>query len=241
MSARLRFRELYERIAAATGETRETVEMMEEQERRELMVTLGLGNNELILSQLAAATGETMESIISMQEEEREQLVQVLGLRPSEVIQIGDDDEEDEDDEALVKSNHGESIVISDEDSPARPGASSQAVGGAGAGGGGGVGGPPGWGECPVCEQLMPLIKLELHAMACQGIHLNGGLGLEVNPMEVQSRCSMCNCLVPDLVMVEHRETCWANNSKKRRIETPMERRKSKFPKTTHWASVPRR
>ena len=31
----------------------------------------------------------------------------------------------------------------------------------------------------------MPLSKLELHAMACQGIHLNGGIGLEVNPMEV--------------------------------------------------------
>ena len=31
----------------------------------------------------------------------------------------------------------------------------------------------------------MPLSKLELHAMACQGIHLNGGTGLEVNPMEV--------------------------------------------------------
>ena len=87
----------------------------------------------------------------------------------------------------------------------------------------------------------MPVSKLELHAMACQGLHLNGGIGLEVNPMEVQSRCPMCNCLVPDLVLLEHRETCWANNSQKRRIETPMERRKSKFPKTTHWASVPRR
>ena len=230
MSARLR--ELYERIAAATGETRETVELMEEQERRELMVTLGLGQSEVVFSQLAAATGESMASVISMQEEEREQLVQVLGLKPSEVIEVGDDDDEEEDDDVLVKTNHGDSIVISDEDSPTRPGASSQAGGG---------GGPPGWGECPVCQQLMPFIKLELHAMACQGIHLNGGVGLEVNPMEVQSRCTMCACLVPDLVMLEHRETCWANNSQKRRIETPMERRKSKFPKTTHWASVPRR
>ena len=235
-------RELYERIAAATGETRETVEEMEEEERRELMVTLGLGHSETVFSQLAAATGETMEAVISMQEEERDQLVQVLGLKLSQVIRVGEDDEEDDDDEdcVLVKTNHEGSIVISDEDSPTRPGvsASSQADGGSGGSGGGG---PPGWGECPVCQQLMPLIKLELHAMACQGIHLNGGVELEVNPMEVQSRCRMCHCLVPDLVMLEHRETCWANNSQKRRIETPMERRKSKFPKTTHWASVPRR
>ena len=88
---------------------------------------------------------------------------------------------------------------------------------------------------------MLPLHKLELHAMACQGLHLNGGQGLEVNPMEVQSRCGMCSCLVPDLVMEEHRETCWANNRAKRRIETPMERRKSKFPKTSHWSSAPRR
>ena len=215
------------------------------------MVTLGLGHSELVFSQLAAATGETMESIISMQEEERDQLVQVLGLSQNEVIQVEDDGEEED---VLVETNHEASIVISDEDSPIRPVASRQEGGGGGGAvgggggrggrggrGGGGGGGPPGWGECPVCQQLMPLIKLELHAMACQGIHLNGGLGLEVNPMEVQSRCSMCNCLVPDLVMMEHRETCWANNSNKRRIETPMERRKSKFPKTTHWASVPRR
>ena len=44
-------------------------------------------------------------------------------------------------------------------------------------------------------------------------------------------RCSLCDCLVPDLVMEEHRETCWANNRNKRRIQTPMERRKAKFPK----------
>ena len=186
-----RLRELYERIAAATGETRETVERMEVEERRELMVTLGLGDSEIVFAQLVAATGETMETVISMQEDEREQLVQVLGLRSTEVIQLEDDDE---DDDVLVRTNHGDSIVISDEESPVRqgPSISSQGVGGGGGGvgggGGGGGGGPPGWGECPVCEQLMPLSKLELHAMACQGIHLNGGIGLEVNPMEVLTR-----------------------------------------------------
>merc|ERR1719414_1359557 len=90
-----------------------------------------------------------------------------------------------------------------------------------------------GWGECPVCDQILPNDKLQLHAMACQGIQFNGGEGLEVNPMDVQSKCTMCGCLVPDLVMLEHRETCWANDSKKRRIETPLERRRTKYPKTT--------
>merc|ERR1712029_1188081 len=98
-----------------------------------------------------------------------------------------------------------------------------------------------GWGECPVCDQILPNDRLQLHAMACQGIQFNGGEGLEVNPMDVQSKCTMCGCLVPDLVMLEHRETCWANDSKKRRIETPMERRRSKYPKTTYWASAPKK
>ena len=77
--------------------------------------------------------------------------------------------------------------------------------------------------------------------MACQGIEFNGGEGLEVNPMEVQSKCGTCGCLVPDLVMEEHREECWGNNANKRRIQTPMERRRAKFPKTNHWAVAPRK
>ena len=70
--------------------------------------------------------------------------------------------------------------------------------------------------------------------MACQGIGLNGGEGGNiVNPMDVgtlfwkrvktknfyhqvQSRCPTCNCLVPDLVFDEHRQTCWAKSDTKR-------------------------
>jgi len=64
---------------------------------------------------------------------------------------------------------------------------------------------------------------------------------IEVNPYDVQSRCSICNSLVPDIVFDEHKETCWANTDKKKRIMTPMERRKSKFPKTNYWGTVPKK
>ena len=104
--------------------------------------------------------------------------------------------EDSSDDDVLVRTSSGENIVISDDEddnmvlplahsSPRRT-TGGRGGGGGGVGGGGGAGG--GWGECPVCSQLMALHKLELHAMACQGLHLNGGAGLEVNPMEVQSR-----------------------------------------------------
>ena len=33
---------------------------------------------------------------------------------------------------------------------------------------------------------------------------------------QVQSRCETCNCLVPDLVFDEHRQTCWAKSDTKR-------------------------
>ena len=33
--------------------------------------------------------------------------------------------------------------------------------------------GPRGWGECPVCDQMMSLSKLQLHTMACQGLQGN--------------------------------------------------------------------
>ena len=58
---------------------------------------------------------------------------------------------------------------------------------------------------------------------------------------EHQSKCGECGCLEPDLVMEEYSRTCWADNSNKRRIETPMERRRSKYPKTNFWASAPRK
>ena len=72
-------RELYGRIAAATGETVETVARMEVRERRELMETLGIGQSEEVLEQIAAATGESLGSVISLEDREREQLVKVGG------------------------------------------------------------------------------------------------------------------------------------------------------------------
>ena len=33
---------------------------------------------------------------------------------------------------------------------------------------------------------------------------------------QVQSRCETCNCLVPDLVFEEHRQTCWAKSDTKK-------------------------
>ena len=116
-------------------------------------------------------------------------------------------------------------------------------------------------------SQLFRLPELQLHAMACQGVGLNGGEGGNmVNPMDVsymfpedvvnigffcqvQSRCETCNCLVPDLVFDEHRQTCWAKSDTKKvisfalkqyqpkcisitlsqRIATPMENRKRKY------------
>ena len=69
-------RYLYRRIAEAIGETVLAVERMREAERKELMVTLGLGESEVVYEQIAAATGESVDSIISMREEERTQLIQ---------------------------------------------------------------------------------------------------------------------------------------------------------------------
>ena len=61
-----------------------------------------------------------------------------------------------------------------------------------------------GWGECPMCtevilqnlaewlkaSQLFRLPELQLHAMACQGVGLNGGEGGNmVNPMDVSVFC----------------------------------------------------
>ena len=37
-------------------------------------------------------------------------------------------------------------------------------------------------------------------------------------PRQVQSRCETCNCLVPDLVFDEHRQTCWAKSDTKQVI-----------------------
>ena len=37
-----------------------------------------------------------------------------------------------------------------------------------------------------------------------------------MNPYDVQSRCSVCSNLVPDIVYEEHKQTCWANTDNKR-------------------------
>ena len=253
---------VYKKIGEAIGESLENVCNMREDERRDLITTLGLeesvrkiengvddtkvdhdkGNyndvGETVNEKIAAAIGESVESVNSLPSAERKQLIKALGLEhlvkketASSVIDVADLSSDSDDDDILVTTDPApNNIVISDDDGDqgTSAGGSYEFTG-------------RGWGECPVCEQLMPRDKLQLHAMACQGIEFNGGDGLEVNPMEVQSKCSMCGCLVPDLVMDEHKETCWANNSTKRRIETPMERRRSKYPKTNFWASAPRK
>eukprot|EP00092_Neocalanus_flemingeri_P010867 GFUD01011703.1.p1 GENE.GFUD01011703.1~~GFUD01011703.1.p1 ORF type:complete len:218 (-),score=76.83 GFUD01011703.1:173-826(-) len=209
-----------------------------------------------VYHQIAEAIGETLEAVCNMQEKEREELIKVLGLEDaikkaqeedstatSAVIDTAD---LDSDDEVLLPytAKEDDNIWVSSDDE-----GDVEAVGAASSGGGSkrkavdslDLSGPRGWGECPVCDQMMPLSKLQLHAMACQGLHLNGGDGLEVNPMDVQTRCSVCSNLVPDLVYEEHKQTCWANTDNKRRILTPMERRHAQFPKTKYWGTVPKK
>ena len=43
--------------------------------------------------------------------------------------------------------------------------------------------------------------------------------------MDVQTKCSVCSNLVPDLVYEEHKQTCWANTDNKRvgRLVTGLE------------------
>ena len=147
------------------------------------------------------AIGETMEAVCTMQEKEQEEFIKVLGLEeavknvqeednatPSSVIDTG---EIDSDDEVLVYTPVREDQddiniwVSSDSDGDVQVvGAASNSRGAGGskrkAGGGLDLSGPRGWGECPVCDQMIPLSKLQLHAMACQGLELDGGSGLEV-------------------------------------------------------------
>lgn len=208
----------------------------------------------------AMAIGETVEAVCNMQEKEREELIKVLGLEeavknaqeednatPSSVIDTG---EIDSDDEVLVDTPVREDDtniwVSSDSEGDVQVvGAASNSRGTGSskrkAGDGLDLSGPRGWGECPVCDQMMPLSKLQLHAMACQGLELNGGSGLEVNPYDVQTKCTVCSNLVPTLVYDEHKQTCWANTDTKRRILTPMERRKAQFPKNKYWGTVPKK
>ena len=150
----------------------------------------------IVFQKIAIATGETLDDICNMQEEERNALISVLDLknempcsRLQEPIIIAN--ETDSDDDILVKSPQKEklsssSVWISSDDEdqkrdqvgPGPTGAFSSKkrkveedqleYSGRG------------WGECPVCDQIMPIPKLQLHAMACQGLEGNGGSGLEV-------------------------------------------------------------
>jgi hypothetical protein len=179
-----------------------------------------VGRELALFRQVAAAIGESLETVCSMPARERAELVQVLGLKVEEPEEIEDSDEE-------LKDNHdNDNIFVSSDDEEEVTGQAQAAT--TGEARGEEEAENTGWGECPMCGQLLRLPELQLHCMACQGIHLNGGEGLHVNPMEVQSRCPECKCLVPDLVFDEHTETCWAKSDNRRRILTPLERRAGK-------------
>jgi len=185
-----------------------------------------------VFRKVAIAIGETLESVCAMQDKERKELMEVLGLKVEEQLEILDSDDEplkdnhdndniyvDSEDEAIaeaVNASRNTAIEIADDEDEEEEEED--------------AGLRTGWGECPMCTELFRLPELQLHAMACQGVGLNGGEGGNmVNPMDVQSRCETCNCLVPDLVFDEHRQTCWAKSDTKRRIATPMENRKRKY------------
>ena len=91
---------VYERIGKAIGESLESVCSMREEERRELIITLGLEDTVsriedrakgrvkddpdpgklTVIQRIAAAIGETVENVTNLPVAERRQLVQVLGL-----------------------------------------------------------------------------------------------------------------------------------------------------------------
>jgi len=133
--------------------------------------------------------GETVESVCAMQDKERKELMEVLGLKVEDQLEILDSDDEplkdnhdndniyvDSEDEALAEALtasrvEAAAIEIADEDDEEEED---------------GVGTRTGWGECPMCTELLRLPELQPHAMACQGIGLNGGEGGNmVNPMDV--------------------------------------------------------
>ena len=133
-----------------------------------------------------------------MQEKEREELINVLGLEEAvkkaqkedssaantviDTAELDSDSDDEvllpytakEDDHIWVSSDEGDVEVVGSAPSGAGGGSKRKAADGLD------LSGPRGWGECPVCDQMMPLSKLQLHAMACQGLGLNGGNGLEV-------------------------------------------------------------
>jgi len=211
---------------------------------------------------VALAIGESLESVCSMQEKERKELMEVLGFKVEAKLEIPDSDGDDEtsknkiclddsDDEPLKDNHDNDNIFIDSEDEALAEALAASRKSAAAA-----IeiednddvddeeeSMRTGWGECPMCTELFRLPELQLHAMACQGIGLNGGEGGNmVNPMDVQSRCPTCNCLVPDLVFDEHRQTCWAKSDTKRRVATPMENRKRKYgADASKFSSVPKK
>jgi len=81
------------------------------------------------------------------------------------------------------------------------------------------------YGDCPVCKRRMKMTELQEHAMGCEGFKLNGGNGLHVNVMSRQRKCDFCTFLVPELLMEEHIENCFAR-CERRRVLTPLEKKK---------------
>jgi len=213
-----------------------------------------------VFRKVALAIGESLESVCSMQEKERKELIEVLGFKVEAQLEIPDGDDEtskdkicldDSDDEPLKDNHDNDNIFIDSEDEALAEALAASRQSAAAAIEIEDDDGDDeeeesmrtGWGECPMCTELFRLPELQLHAMACQGIGLNGGEGGNiVNPMDVQSRCPTCNCLVPDLVFDEHRQTCWAKSDTKRRVATPMENRKRKYgADAAKFSSVPKK
>jgi len=149
-----------------------------------------------VYHQIASATGETIEAVCNMQEKERNDLIKVLGLEDTMIAAqesensatasaVIDTKDIESDDDVLVTSDSIKQSNFwdsSDEEGDV------EVVAVASSSGSNkrkmtsdlDLSGPSGWGECPVCDQMMPLSKLQLHAMACQGLEYNGGSGLEV-------------------------------------------------------------
>ena len=113
---------VYERIGEAIGESLESVCSMPEEERRELIITLGLEDTvsriedrakgkmkddpdpgkQTVIQRIAAAIGETVENVTNLPGAERRQLVEVLGLEELAA----------QEDEEHVDSGGGGSAVI---------------------------------------------------------------------------------------------------------------------------------
>merc|ERR1712059_53767 len=197
-----------------------------------------LGRELTLFQQVASAIGETLEAVCNMQDKERRELISVLGLEMvEEKAEAEDQTVKDEVENIWVSSDED----VEEDERGTNVSFSNMCAGGNGSGRTAEGGGGAGWGECPMCEQLLPLPTLQLHSMVCQGIAYNGGEGLEVNPMDVQTKCKVCSCLIPELVYDEHKETCWANTDNRRRIATPMERRKEKYGTNRGWATAPKK